>query len=54
MKLYAITENGEKRRVKNVYRGTADGTPEKLTDGTPEYNEAVKEAIRQGVLEIGT
>ncbi len=53
MKLYAITESGEKREVKNVYRGTANGTPEMLTEGTPEYYEAVNEAIRQGVLAIG-
>lgn len=43
--MYAITENGERRKVKNVYRGTADGTPEMLTEGTPEYLEAVNEAI---------
>lgn len=53
MKLYTI-ENGKKRELKNVYRGTADGTPEMLTEGTPEYWNAVNEGIRQGALVIGT
>jgi hypothetical protein len=54
MKLYVILESGEKRKLKKIYRGTADGTPEELTEGTPEYTKAVNEAIRQGVLEVGS
>lgn len=53
MELY-ITENGEKRRVKTVWKGSADGTPIKLEKGTPEYLEAVNSAVQQGVVCYGT
>lgn len=54
MDLYVRDENGEKRRVKAVWKGSADGTPIKLEEGTPEYLEAVRYAAQQGVIFYGT
>lgn len=53
MKLYAKTDNGEKRKVKAVFK-CIDGKLVKLKKGTLEWYKAVNESIRQGVLVIGT
>lgn len=53
MDLYARDENGEKRRVKAVYKGI-NGKPVKLEDDTLEYLEAVRYAAQQGVICYGT
>lgn len=54
MKLYATDENGASREVKAVWKCSADGKPIKLEEDTPEYWEAVNNAIRQGVAFYGT
>lgn len=53
MKLYAITENGERRKVKGCIT-RINGKNVKIKKGSPEWYKAVNEAIRQGVLEVGT
>lgn len=53
MKLYVKDENGKDREVKAIYKGSADGTPIKLEEDTPEYFSAVRAAAMQGVLIYG-
>lgn len=53
MDIFAITENGEKRKVKAVWK-CVDGKPVKLEEDTPEYFDAVREAALQGVIFYGT
>lgn len=53
MKLYAKTDNGEKRKVKAVFK-CIDGKPVKLKKGTLEWYKALNESIRQGVVFLGT
>lgn len=53
MKLYAITKNGERRKVKSCFTHI-NGKDVKLKKGSPEWYKAVNEAIRQGVLEVGS
>lgn len=50
MELYVKDENGKSRRIKAIYKGSEDGTPVKLKEGTPEYDAAVKLAILREVL----
>lgn len=54
MKLYITDESGVNREVKAVWKCSADGKPIKLEEDTPEYLEAVNNAIRQGVAFYGT
>lgn len=54
MELYVTDENCVKRKVKAIWKGSADGTPVKLEEGTPAYFEALIEAARQGVVCFGT
>lgn len=53
MKLYAKTDNGEKRKVKAVYK-CIDGKPVKLKKNTPAYFAAIEECVKQGVIFFGT
>ena len=53
MKLFAITENGEKRRVKDCFT-RIDGKTVKIKKGSPAWYKVANEAIRQGVLVIGS
>ena len=53
MNVYAKDENGETRKVKDIYV-CKDGVLVKLEEGTPEYYAAIEESIRQGVLFLGT
>lgn len=53
MKIYAKTENGEKREVKAIYK-CVDGKPVELKEGSSEYLSAVQEGERQGVISYGT
>lgn len=53
MKLFATTENGEKRRIKDCFKRINDKTV-KIKKGSPAWYKAVNEAIRQGVLVIGS
>lgn len=50
MELRVKDENGEVRAVTEIWRGSEDGTPVKLVEGTPEFEKAVRFAILKGVL----
>ena len=53
MNLYAVDGNGEKRKVKAIWK-CINGKPVKLEEGTPEYFDAVREVEKQGVICYGT
>lgn len=53
MKLYAKTDNGEKRKVKAVFK-CIDGKIVKLKKNTPAYFAAIEEGVKQGVISFGT
>lgn len=50
MRFYVVDDAGNEREVKAVYKGSADGTPIKLEEGTSEFEAAVKLACNIGVL----
>lgn len=50
MGLCVKTENNEFHEVKAIYKGSADGTPIKLEEDTPEYWAAVRVAVMQGLI----
>lgn len=53
MKLYAKTDNGEKRKVKDIYK-CIDGKLVKLKKNTPAYFAAIEAGVKQGVIFFGT
>lgn len=53
MKLYGFDKNGKKREVKDCFTRVNDKVV-KIKKGSPAWYEAVNEAIRQGVLVLGS
>jgi hypothetical protein len=52
MELYAIDDCGNKRKIKDIFKGGPDGTPIKLEKGSKEFMDAISYAIKLGKIVI--